>query len=363
MTVLREADGWRVRLAVPEDNDALCAFVASVPMEGRLALAQERGPDFFAAARATLGTCETFVAEDVAGRVVGCGTYALREGRMPDGSTAGVGLISDLRVLPAWRGARVLPTLGRVALERARDAHGVEVFQAAVMDGNRRVVGTARARGNARAGQPVSRPMTPYHLASLPPGGRGDPRVERASAEDLDEVARFLDEGQRTRVLGERVTRKTLERRFDAWPGLRPESFLLVRDGSGGIAACGAPWDASPVRRYRVLRYGGALRLAARAMGLPPAGRLLRTATLSHLEVRGDDPRAFARLVAAARAEARGAHLLNVFVPRASPLQRGLPRLATRRTDMTLLVTTLPDARWRTDDLSTARPGFEMALA
>lgn len=369
--MIARGDGWTARLATPDDDAALRALVRSVPMEGAVTVAQEREPSFFALARATPGRCETFLAEDAEGRVIGCGTLALREGWFPDGSWRGVGQVSDLRVLPAWRGARVLPLLGRAALERARDAHGVEVLHAALVDANRRAVRAVTGRSGAREGQPLARPMTPYHMLSLPPGGRGDPSVERATPDDLDEVARFLDEGQRSRTFGHRVDRKLLESRLASWPGLRVEDFLLVRDGAGALAACAAPWDPSPLRSYRVLAYRGAARAypwLARLLpgpGLPRAGERLRSVVLSHLEVRGDDPRLFARLLRAARAHAapRRPHLVTSFVPLASPMRRAARGLLARRTPMTLFTLALPDGPWRGADFSTARPGFEMALA
>lgn len=353
---------WSMRAATRDDDDALCAFLASIPMEGRVTLAQERAPDFFAALDAFGGPRATFVAE-AGGRIVGCGSYALRDAWLPDGTRGRVGYICDLRVLPEWRGARVIPRLGRRGLEQAREAHGCDIFLSAVMESNARVVGTATSLRPARAEQPRSRAMTPYDMASLPPGGRGDARVERL--DDMDEVARFLDAGQRTRMLGEPTTRKTLEGRFLSWPGLRPSSFLGVRDASGALVACAAPYDASPLRRYRALRYAVGLRTGARLVGLrlPPPGGLLHVRTLSHLEVRDDDPHTFAALLRAARAEAAGAHLVSAFVPRASPLERGLPRLTTRRAAMTLFVTTLHDSAWANHDLASTRPGFEMALA
>lgn len=358
MSILHEAEGWRVRLATREDGPRLCSFLAGIPMEGAITLAQERDPDFFAALDATLAHCETFLAESDEGALVGCGTYAIRDAYMPDGSLGKVGHIADLRVAPAWRGARLIPTLGRVALERARAMHGVDVFTTAVMDANRRVVGTAKARSPARARQPVSRPITPYWLASVRPGGAGDARV--AVADDLDEIAGFLDAGQRARLFGEPVTRKTLERRLDAWPGLRSSPFLVVRDAGGRMVGCGAPWSAAPIRRYRVHAYAGALGLVARVLGLPRPGGVLHTVTLSHLEVASSN--ALASILAASRRLARGAHLVNAFVPRGGPLARALP-FGTTRTPMTLYVTMLHDSPWKDHDLSTARPGFEMALA
>lgn len=343
-----------------------------------MTIAQERSPDFFRLAKTHLpGLMETYVAE-ARGEVVGCGTYVLRDAWMPDGTRGRVGYVCDLRLRPAWRSARVLPMMGRVAFERARDEHGVHVFQAAVLDGNRRVVRTATSRSVARAGQPIARLMTPYHMVSVLFAGqrmRAEGDVEAARPEDLDDVVRFLAERQRARTFGYVVDRKLLETRLTEWPGLGVQDFLLARDRSGRLVGCAAPWNPHAVRRNRVLGYGGPMRLFRAAYGayarlrgvepLPVPGEAFRMAFLTHMEVEDDDPRVLGRLVAAAHARLRPArlHALAVMVPRASPMQRALRGPWAHRTPLSLHALQLEGGPFAKEDLATTRPGFEMALA
>lgn len=383
-TVLHRGDGWSVRLATRADEGALRALLAEVPLEGAVTLAQERPAGFFRWDDAHRpGLVESFIAQaDRDGRVVGCGSYALRDAWMPDGARARVGYVYDLRLRPEWRGARVLPTLGRVALERARDAHGVHVLHAALADANRRVVATAQRRGPQRAGQPVARPMARYDMAAVQLVGqrmrvRAPPGVEvrQAGPGDVDEVASFLARRQRARTFGHVVDRKLLEERFLHWPGFAPESFLLLRDRSGALVGCAAPWDPSPLRRMRVTSYsapmrayrmlhGGLARLRG-ASALPAPGEAFRFAFLTHCEVEDDDPALLEPLVAAAHGRLRGSGLnfLAVMAPRASPLQRALRGPFVHRTRLCLHTLSLEDGPFSGTDFSTARPGLEMALA
>ena len=72
--------------------------MADVPMEGNLALATQRGPDFFALYRLQRGQHFLFVdeAKDNSGRLAGMGGILVRSGWL-DGVTMPVGYLGDLR--------------------------------------------------------------------------------------------------------------------------------------------------------------------------------------------------------------------------------------------------------------------------
>ncbi|HLE96174.1 MAG TPA: hypothetical protein VI997_02285, partial [Candidatus Thermoplasmatota archaeon] len=264
-------EGWYAHVAGPEDNDALLHVLRGVPMGGAVVTAQERAPDFFAWLAAQGGAAEAGLVRSTRDDApIGLGTSVVRDAFLPDGSVGPLGYIGDIRVIPSWRRARVVPELGRGSLARLRRLYGVELCTMAVADANVPVRQAAVSRSPARAPQPIAAPISRYAMVCVL-GRRRHPaaaRVERATTADLDEVAGFLDAGQRARVLGEPVPRKRLEERFAAWPGLRPGSFLLARDANGTLAGCAAPWDASPVRRMRVVEYHGALRAMRPALGL-----------------------------------------------------------------------------------------------
>lgn len=374
--LVAQGDGWHVRLATKDDNDALLRLMREVPMSGAVALAQDRAPDFFASNRLhESALVETGIAIDEAsGEAVGCGTYVMRDAWWFDGARRRVGYLSDLRVRPSHRGARIVPTWGKGAFERARDRNATEVFVTSFVAKNWQMQGVAARQGE----QPVSLRMTPYSMLNVQVAGplprvRGD--IRRAQPADLDELARFLAEGQRTRAFGYVIDRKLIETRLATWHGLRIEDFRLAFDRRGAIVGCCAPWEATRVRRTIVegwrgglAAYRAAFNAAApllRAERLPGRGEPLRFATLSHLEVAGDDPAVLRDLVASCLADARERrlHFLGAMVVDGSPLERAFRGLLASRTRLVMNATMLPTSEWRRHDFSTSRPGFEMALA
>lgn len=372
-----EGDEWYARGARPEDNEALLGIVGGVPMGGLVSTVQDRAPDFFAWTRLHAGISETgVICRRRDDGPVGLGTSVVRPTALPDGTVAPAGYLYDMRVLPEWRGAKVVPAMLRGSLDRLRDVYGVDVCTAAVVDANAVAKRATTSRQPRRAEQPVGRPALSYDLVSvLAPRrrhGRGPLRAERASHDDLDDVAAFL--AARPRTWCEPVDRKVLDERLHRWPGLTPASFLVVRR-EGEVVGCAAPWDASPVRRMRVHGYGGWLRHVrplANALGrargirpLPPPGDVLRFATLSHFDVEGDDPEVFAALLDAAweTPASEGANFLAAMVPRGSLLARGFAGFPSMRVPMTLLAMAIPGTRWATAPLDAPRAGLEMAVA
>src|SRR5436305_15352071 len=90
-----------VRIATPEDNDALRAVAASCSMDGDMSLRLTREPDFFQLNRLEGSRWRVGVAE-VDGRVVGCVMAAQRRAYLHgvDRTTLYAG---DLKVHPQWR--------------------------------------------------------------------------------------------------------------------------------------------------------------------------------------------------------------------------------------------------------------------
>lgn len=378
--VVARGEGWHVRLAGPEDNDALLRLMREIPMGGAVGLAQDRSPDFFASSRMHLpGFAETGIAiDETTGEAVGCGTYVMREAWWPDGERRPVGYLCDLRVRPSHRGARIVPAWGRGAYERARDRHDTHVFLTSFVATNPRMRGLATSRRAARSFQPVSLPMCGYSMVNVQVAGR--PRapaldVRQAEGSDIEALVGFLSQRQRARAFGYVFDRKLLETRLAHWAGLALTHFLIAFDTRGELVGCCAPWDASGVRRNLVTRwsaplaaYRAAFNLVAplaRAQPLPAQGKPFRFSTLSHLEVRDDDPRVMRALLDAAlrEAHARRLHFVGAMVVDGSPMERAFRGRIATRTKLVMSATVLPESPWATHDFATTRPGFEMALA
>lgn len=379
MTLIAQGDGWHVRLATRADNDALVHLMREVPMEGLVSLAQDRSPDFFAADRAhEPGSAETGIAIDErSGEAVACGTYVMRDAWWPDGARRPVGYLFDVRIRPSHRKAKILPAWGKGAFERARHVHQTEVFLTSFVASNRRVRRAAAGDKPERADQPVTRPLTRYDLVSVQitrhrPRAHRD--VRRATPADLDEIARFLAEGQRGRAFGYVLDRKALESRFETWPGLRIDDFRLAFDVKGALVGCCAPWDAAAVKRNMAISWHGPMRAyrvaynAARAIHggapLPGPGEAFRFSTLSHVEVKDDDPEVMRALLADVLpdARARRQHFVGAMVVQGSPLARAFRGLLASRTRLILNATTLHDSPYAGVEFDARRPGFEMAI-
>lgn len=367
-----------VRRGVAADGPALCALFKKVHLKSDLDVTQERDPDFFALPRLHTERFDVWLGENERGMLGGCGTLALRPGWF-DGAVHTVGYLSDLRAVPGFKAPGGMPLVFRLALERARDRDGAELFYTVIFDSNAIAKRALVGRGDRRReGQPRYQVMTPFTMTSLQfttKKGRPRRKIEAAAPADLPALVEFLAEANRRRVMGEVFDAAYLERRLRTWPGFGLEQFLLAKDPQGRIIGCCAPWDSQEVKRTRVLGYHGSMRWVRTAFDLgakvlrypplPPPGECFRFAFLSHLEVQDDDPAVLHDLYLAAyeRLRPTGLHFISAMIPVGSPLERAAKGFTVTRTPMTVYAVTLPGSRYEGYDFRTSRPGFEMALS
>ncbi len=381
MTTVYQGDGYRLRLAEPQDSAALCELFRKVHLKSSLDITQERDPDFFAMPRMHLGEFESYVGENEAGLVGASGTVIARPGWL-DGQRCTTGYLSDLRILPGFKGARKMPEAYRVCLQRARERWGVEVLYTVIFDNNllarRALVDRKQKKAGHRQPQPIYRVMTPFLMTSVQLTFRQPKPVHsvvRAQRADLDPLVSFLDQQSQGRTLGEDFSGDLLSRRLATWPGLTLDSFFLAKNSNGDILGCLAPWDPADLKRTRVLGYHGKMAWLKRGYGLlaklggfppfPSAGECFRFPFLSHLEVKNDDPAVLQSLLRATYAALRPEkyHFMSAMIPVGSPLAAAFKGFWVQKTAMTVYSVVLPDSPWAERDFSTLRPGFEMALS
>jgi len=376
-------DGWSLRLARPEDNEALCRLFESVHLRSALDLTQERAPDFFVLPRLHQGSFDTAVGvatddrEHGTGTLVGCGTVVVRDGWWGE-RVVRTGYLCDLRVAPGFRGGLHLARAYGRFMDWIRAERGAELFTTVIFDANRQAIAALATRSDKRKDQPVYRPMTPFQMTSVQfTTKRAAPRdgVTRTRPEDQAELVAFLARRARARLLGEVLTPERFAERLTLWPGLALDDFFLARDATGRIVGCLAPWDTRAFKRTRVLGYHGQMawvrrlfNLAAHVRRFPPLpapGACFDFVFLTHLEVEGDDPAILRALLLAAYAalRPRGLHFMSAFVPRGSPLEAAFKGFTVNRTAMTLYAVHPPDSPWADVDVATRHPGFEMALS
>lgn len=376
--VLHQLGGITVRTADRNDSAALCELLRRVHIRAALDITQERDPDYFRLLEMHQGGFEVLIAEGKDGQASGVGSVTVRPGWVL-GERTHVGYLGDLRILPASRTAAVMPRAYKSLLERARDRAGAELFYTVIFDANEAAKHALVARkGKKREEQPLYSVMTPFDMTNVQftlPKGMPSRPIVHAADRDFDELADFLARQSRERVMGEVLDGDRLRDRFRLWPGFGIDSFLLARDPKGRIAGCFAPFDTSPFKRTRVLGYYQHMRwvrlafdLGAKLLrypALPPPGETFRFRFLSHLEIVGEDPGVLRDLLLAAYREHRDdrLHFLSAMIPRGSPLEGAFRGFTVNRTPMTLYAVTLPDGRFAGRDLTTMRPGFEMALS
>jgi hypothetical protein len=371
----------RVRRARPEDGAALIELMAHVPMEGSLVLSTRRDPDFFALYDLQGGSAQAFVYDD--GSFAGMAAMLVRDGWL-DGKAQKVGYLGDLRIRGMGRARRAFPAMYGHFFAEHVERTGCEHFVTAVLASNALAIQSLARRKKRRAPQPWYHLMRRYEMASVQmvwprkeqvPAGL---QVAAAAAEDIPALAQLLHEDHEQRPFGYRFDAGELEHRLERWPGFRLEDTIVVRDAGGRIQGCGTLWDASPVKRYRVMRYGGemkavkwALAAASRVLGCPPLpdeGGDFRSLYLTNLSIKGDDPRVLRALLERAYtiAWARGVHFFSLPLfegPDGSPdpHAKALRGFVVRRLPFHLYGVTSSE-RPRTE-WPGGRPGFELALA
>ena len=329
----------RVREATPGDNEALLRLSRKCPMTADISLSIERDPDFFALSRLR-GEGSTYVAERE-GRVVASGSVFRRPGYL-FGAPATIGCVADLKVLPELRGRGLAGRIVRAIVD-GESGDVTTPFMATAAAGNAGVERTvARLAGHCpvtRLGTFTSFQLLPVRIPQRPP--RLDVRL--ATPADEDELASLLDAHHRQLAFAPVFRDGGFRRLLDLTPGLELESYRVARR-EGRLVAALAAWGESAVKRTRVRRLPGALRLASRlaaaasSLGvprLPGEGELLRFVYLRHLAYAPGEEDALAALVHASLREARSAGLHFVLLTcqdddPAADATRGLLRLRYR---------------------------------
>jgi hypothetical protein len=372
----------RVRLARREDGPFLAELMAHVPMEGSLVLSTRRDPDFFGLYDCQRGVAESFVYDDPG--FSGMAASVVREGWL-DGRRQKVGYLGDLRLRGNGRARRHFPALFGHFFEEHAARTGCEDFYTAVLAHNALALQSLVRRGKkARAGQPHYHLLRTYEMASvqllLPrrvriPSGL---TVASATAEDVPAVAAFLHADHRARPFGYCFEDGELEHRLARWPGFTLEDTLVARAEDGRVVGCCTLWDVSPVKRYRVVRYGGAMKVArvavaaaSRVLGcpaLPAEGEDFRGLYMTNLSVERDNPVVLRALLEVGYARAWQARAQLLSLPlydgpggAPDPLSPALRGFLVQRLPFHLYgVTRSACAR---TEWPAGRPGFEMALA
>jgi hypothetical protein len=307
------------RVATPQDDADLRHLLRDNPMPGAVSVTLEREPDVFLAGRAEGDPHHTIVARDgPGGPTVGMASRSVYAGFV-NGAPSAIGYLSQLRVDRRYRGRPGVLAQGYALMRSLREPGALPFDVTTIVADNhvaRRVLGAGLTR------LPAYRALEPFTTLLVPIWRRrglkqvDGMRIERGSPERLPAIAACLARNAPRFQFARRWTVDDLQSP-DRCRGLAPHDFLVATTADGGVAGCLACWDQGSFKQIVVHGYAAGLRrwrpavdLAARLIGVPrvpPEGRPIPHASVSHVAVDGDRPDVFAALAAQAYEDARAA--------------------------------------------------------
>lgn len=302
----------RHAIATADHDAALRRMAREQAMPGWIRLAFCREPDWGAGEHVLGHICQTVVALDAAGEVVGCGVRAIRHAYV-NGRRTAIGYLCGLRSLPRVRGSLALAQSYR-HLRKLHEADRLTpAYLTTIVEANKDVVSLLTSRRSTLPayldrGRFITSAILPGRRAACsPPGGveiRTPPEVPMA------DVLGFLgEEGPKRQFF------PVLEQEDLASPrcrGLEAGDFrVATRDGV--IIGVAAAWDQTAFRQTVVAGYSPLLRAARPLLNtalrisgrrpLPRAGERLNLFHVAFACVRKDDPAVFAALLERMRAD------------------------------------------------------------
>ena len=367
-----------VRDARGSDNASLVALAKACPMEGDIALAVSREPDFFALNRLEGSRWRVGVAESdalprsgVAGCVMAAARTSYLRGQPRETLYAG-----DLKVHPSVRGAGIADSLTEWAVGVLGDLGGDDApVLVTVLSGNRAMERRAFGRGGAPAFTRFST-IRAFSIPLLWPRSQRDIgaiRVSPATSSDLDEMAALWKRVAPGRQFAPAFDADSLSAWIADAPGLGIHDYRVARTRDGRIVGFLAWWDQTVFKQSHVLRYSprlAAARVAINGMAtlmsgirLPSVGEPLSYRTALHVCVPSGRPDVLRALLRASCAELHGQRyaFATIGLDVRDPLCAAMPGFAAQPTDVNAYVFT-PSGPYAGPSLDDRPLHYEIAL-
>jgi hypothetical protein len=292
--------------ATADDDAGLRRLMAGSVMDGRVSIAFEREPSYFFAVEVQGRFRQVILGRDTdTGDLVGVGTRIIKP-VFVNGVPREVGYLSDLRLLPAYRGRTLVARGYRLLRELHRDGRA-DLYYTAIGADNAIAL---RTIASGRAGLPRYRDLGPFLSPAVNLAGRNptlDAGVEIVRGEPalLGDIVRCLNEHGRAKQFA------PVYALDDFGPGgrlrdFRVEDFYVAARKGRVVGALGG-WDQSAFKQTRIVAYRGALRLlrplynlGAPVLGLPRfprPGQHLRSFYAGFIAVEDNDVRIFRALL------------------------------------------------------------------
>ena len=325
---------FRFEVAGPKDDLELRQLLAVTPMAGPVTLSFRREPSFFAAAVVDGEFHQTVIARDTGeNRIAALGIRSVRQ-RYVNGMPMAVGYLSGLRVLPRYRGGRILAE-GYRFLKSLHEDGRAKFYLTTIAEGN---TAALSALTSARAGLPRYHFAGRYYTFAVPlSAGRREcdkgnraVQIRHGTSADLPAVTRYLSAVGATRQFFPRYDATDFFDHRGTFRDLRAEDLLLATR-SGEIVGMLACWDQTAFRQIVVEEYAPSIRLTrplfngwaalARQPKLPKAGMTLEFLTGALFVVRENDPHVASMLLqSAGRTAANRTEHILIGVHESDPL-------------------------------------------
>ena len=375
MTTAIAAPSRMVRVATPDDNEALIALTTACPMEGDLSLCIDRAPDFLALNRLEGDRWRVAVVDGIDRRAIACVATAERRVWL-QGNPRTVVYAGDLKVHPDYRDARTADALERFVSDTARDTAGDSTpIYLTILAGN---AAMERRVGGPR-GLPRLHRFATLHAFAIPLlwsrrlRDGADLRVEEATEASLEEMADLWSNVAPTRQFAPVMDAERLARWIAGARGLNVTDYLLVRDRHRQLLGFMGVWDQRELKTLRVLRYSPGLSVLRGVMSAlaplvgataPPAiGQPLHHASAVHVCVPYSRPDVMRALVLAAyeRLHRTDRVFLQIALDVRDPLIEALSGILATPTEIHAHAT-MPAGSWMGGALDDRPLHFEIAL-
>lgn len=234
---------YKMRVARPEDNDALLALEQET-MPGVLGLRYDSSPDFLEAQNLH-GLNVVTIVGDAGGQLIGKGTTAEQHAWI-NGVSRKVGYFGGLYCDPNYRQG-VYVARGYQLFDRLRDPE-VPFYFSTISKGNTKV---RQALEQPRSFMPAYSYLCDYTVHVFKPGKMRDvPIVARACEEDQEEIVSFLLKHGNTRNGFPDVSKMCDDGLIN---GIPVRNFFIYKDDC--IRGVGALWDQSGLRNIEAASY------------------------------------------------------------------------------------------------------------
>lgn len=358
-----------IREATAADNGALLALTRVTPMDGRIALRIDRGPDFFALLRRR-GEASVFVAT-CKGQVIGCISAAIHHGYV-NGVLEKIAHVGDLKVDPLFSGKRLSSRLV-TALEHHLKEEGVDLCVALIAEGNHRMTPICAGRDGTPVSVPLGRFVVDQLIARHMQRRHSGYAIEEATPADLPAIAAILEETYRERQFAPRLCVEVLSTGAESSMRGAPLACRMVARDGGRIVATLALEDTIPLRQNVLMgapltvrwaiAAGRPLSLLSPKLTIPRLGCPIKTLYVRHIACAPDGMDALRLLLTDARDRAyrHGFTFLSVGLHERDPLRRAVAGCA-RLTFYSIAVVASLITKGRLADLNSQIPYEDFAL-